>query len=105
MTTRPRFKRHFRVETVDGEASYIISERDLLVLRGEAVQLIAPLLDGQRSIDDVLEAVDGRLDPARAAFVVDQLVRQGQATWADPAAEPRAAAYWDMAQASTATAP
>lgn len=97
MTTRPRFKRHFRVETVDGEASYIISERDLLVLRGEAVQLIAPLLDGQRSIDDVLEAVDGRLDPARAAFVVDQLVRQGQATWADPAAEPRAAAYWDMA--------
>jgi ribosomal protein S12 methylthiotransferase accessory factor len=97
MTTRPRFKRHFRIETVDGEASYMISERDLLVLRGDAVQMVAPLLDGQRSIDDVIEAVDGRLDPARAAFVVEELVRRGQATWADPAAEPRAAAYWDMA--------
>lgn len=97
MITRPRFKRHFRVETINGEAGYLVSERDFLVLRGDAVQLVAPLLDGHRDIDDVIEAVDGRLEPARAAFVVDELVRQGQATWADPAAEPRAAAYWDMA--------
>jgi oxazoline/thiazoline synthase len=97
MTARPRFKRHFRVETVDGEGGYLISERDLLVLRGDAVKLVAPLLDGERSIDDVIEATCGRLDPARTAFFVDELVRRGQATWADPAAEPRAAAYWDMA--------
>jgi ribosomal protein S12 methylthiotransferase accessory factor len=96
-TARPRFKRHFRVETIDGEAGYLVSERDLLVLPGPAAQLLAPLLDGQRDLDDVITAVDGRLAPEKAIYFVDELVRRGQAIWADPAAEPRAAAFWDMA--------
>jgi oxazoline/thiazoline synthase len=97
MATRPRFKRHFRVETIDGEAGYLVSERDLMVLPGQAAQLLAPLLDGQRDLDELITAVDGRLAPEHAIFFVDELVRRGQAIWADPAAEPRAAAFWDMA--------
>jgi oxazoline/thiazoline synthase len=106
-TVRPRFKRHFRVETVEGEAGYLISERDLLVLPGPAAQLLAPLLDGERDLDEVIAAVDGRLAPEKTIFFVDELVRRGQAIWADPGAEPRSAAFWDMAgldgdQAATA---
>jgi ribosomal protein S12 methylthiotransferase accessory factor len=97
MTTRPRIKRQFRVETVAGEAGFLISERGLLVLRGQAAQQVAPLLDGRRALDEVIDAVGSQVAPEEAIFVIDELVRSGTATWADPGAEPREAAFWDMA--------
>lgn len=97
MNTRPRVKRQFRVETVPEEACYLISERELVVVEGDTALRVTPLLDGQRELDEVIDAVSPPVPAEQVVYLVDELIRRGRATWADPAAEPRETAFWDMA--------
>ncbi|MFI1929126.1 TOMM precursor leader peptide-binding protein [Streptomyces sp. NPDC020330] len=95
---RVGFKRHLRVEAVPGEAVYLLSEGGTTVLHGTAAQVLAPLLDGSRSLPELLASAADRMDPVEAGEALAELGEAGLVGLRDPAVPPAEAhAYWDAA--------
>ena len=61
---RPIFKPHFRVEVVPDEGVFILSEAGNNVLTGKLFQLVAPLVDGKSSPDDIVDGLAGNVPAA-----------------------------------------
>jgi hypothetical protein len=55
MLQQLQFKPHFQVETVDGDGVFLLSETGTVVLGGRLPKLLAPLIDGQRSVDEIVD--------------------------------------------------
>jgi oxazoline/thiazoline synthase len=55
MLNKPKFKCDFKVEIVESEGVFLISERKSFLLRGYLYEILAPLLNGQHSIDEILD--------------------------------------------------
>jgi oxazoline/thiazoline synthase len=94
-TIRPQVRRDLRVECVPGEAVYLTSERADLVLEGELVERVLPLLDGKHSVDDVLDALDD-VAPEQVLYLIERLVTMKAVVRAEPELPSREAAFWDM---------
>ena len=71
------FAPRFRVETIDGEAVFLLSERGHVVLRGDAYLRLAPLLDGRRDMTALVDALDGVVPTAEVYFAVNRMRQQG----------------------------
>jgi ribosomal protein S12 methylthiotransferase accessory factor len=54
MLHKPQFRSIFRVEIVEGEGLIFLCERKSFVLGGDLYQQIAPLIDGQHTVDDIV---------------------------------------------------
>ncbi|MDB1089574.1 TOMM precursor leader peptide-binding protein [Streptomyces sp. ACA25] len=100
---RVGFRRHLRVEVLPGEAVYLLSEPGVTVLHGRDIQLLAPLLDGTRTVPELL-AEASALTPARdVGRLLGTLARAGligyrrSGTGAVRAGSAAAAAYWELA--------
>ncbi|MER5549340.1 TOMM precursor leader peptide-binding protein [Streptomyces sp. NPDC002589] len=99
------FKRHLSPVVVPGEATYLVSRRGVTALRGPHAEVLAPLLDGTRTVREVLREASSALPPGEAAESLDTLTRSGLVGLrpAGPAAgaarcpDPVAEAYWDLA--------
>lgn len=77
MVHKPRFRSHFRV---DGVA--LIHEAGSIRLEGPLLRRLAPLIDGNRSIDDIARLA-GDLSPLDVAFGISWLEEQGFVVEAD----------------------
>ncbi|MEV8633954.1 TOMM precursor leader peptide-binding protein [Streptosporangium sp. NPDC051023] len=97
MDARPGFRRHFRVETVEGEGVFLISERDLHLLTGRSIEAVAGLLDGKHTVQDILDAADPGIPPEHVYYVLHRLRERGLLVDVTEDVEPGAAAYWEMA--------
>lgn len=89
-----------------GEGLYLAGEREPLHLGGEIWAELLPLLDGQRTIEQVLAALPGRVPEAFAAL--DRLRARGQLVDGPPHTEARerpSAAFWEALGADSARAP
>ncbi|MFB7274544.1 TOMM precursor leader peptide-binding protein [Streptomyces sp. NPDC056244] len=91
------FKRHLRVETVAGEAVYLLSERGTTVLRGPRVEALAPLLDGTRTLPAVLAEVPAALPADEAGRMIAELARADLVGYHGPGSDTAADAYWELA--------
>ncbi|WP_165986451.1 TOMM precursor leader peptide-binding protein [Streptomyces sp. YIM 98790] len=116
------FKSHLQVTVVPGEAAYLVSQEGVTALRGRHAEVLAPLLDGTRTLRGVLEAAAPRLSPADVVGGLRSLDAAGLLrTRREPsaghscppgcplggecgrpdagraAADPAAEAYWDLA--------
>lgn len=100
-STRPTpgigFKRHYTPYVVDGEAVYLVSERGVCVVNGALAERLAPLLDGTRSADEIGAELAPAVPADRVGVALDQLVAGGWAATADPATDPAAAGFFEMA--------
>ena len=87
------FRRHLRLETVAGEATYLFSENGVTAVQAERLERLAPLLDGTRDVAALLRA-----EPD-AGELVRQLAQAGLlcVTPADTGHDPATLAYWDAA--------
>lgn len=102
---RPRLRLHLVATVVPGEGLYLAGEREPLYLGGEIWAELLPLLDGQRTIADVLAALPGRVPEAFAAL--DRLRARGLLVDGPPPAEPReraGTALWEAMGADSAGA-
>ena len=54
---RPKFKDKYHIEAVDGEGIFLLSERENFVLEGQSLFHIVPLIDGVRTVDEIISAV------------------------------------------------
>lgn len=98
--TGPRigFRRHLHAAVVPGEAVYLMSERGVTALRGPHAEVLAPLLDGSRTPDEVVGLASQAMSARQARAAIEQLATAGlvgvrTADGADAAG----AAYWDLA--------
>ena len=74
---KPAFKPHIRVAAVAGEGVFLSTERWHRVLRGRLFELVAPLVDGRRRSEDLVEALRQHISPAEVYFVLELLESRG----------------------------
>lgn len=72
-----RWAPHLTVRSVPGEAVYLLSESGTVVLENPLLAVLAPLVDGTRSTDDLAESLDDHTDLASAYFLLDELMAKG----------------------------
>lgn len=92
------FKRHLRAEIIAGDAVYLISERGIVALQGECIELIAPLLDGTRDLEAILRDTSNLgVSRGQVMRVVRRLVGSGLvgSCWMPGLMDEDACAYWD----------
>ncbi|GGK82682.1 TOMM precursor leader peptide-binding protein [Streptomyces flaveus] len=99
------FKRHLSPVVVPGEAIYLVSRRGVTALRGTPAEVLAPLLDGTRTVRGVLSEAGPRLLAEEVVTSLDALARSGLLGFRPAGApagppscsDPAADAYWDLA--------
>ena len=104
MLITPIFKAHLHVEIILGEGVLILSEEAAKVLHGGAYEQIVPLIDGQRNTDAIVDALTGKVDAARAYYMLSTMESSGYLTEATPDIPPSAAAFWHRAGIDPAVA-
>lgn len=55
MFNKPHFKPHFHIEVVEPSTVYLMSEQGHFALSGRIYVLLAPLLNGQHTVDEIVE--------------------------------------------------
>ncbi|MGN9844164.1 TOMM precursor leader peptide-binding protein [Nonomuraea sp. H19] len=106
MDARPGFRRHFRVEAIEGDGVFLVSERDLHILTGRSIEAVAGLLDGKHTVSGIVAAVEPDIPPEHVYYVIHQLRERGFLVDVTEDLERGTAAYWEMAgrQAEAAVA-
>jgi ribosomal protein S12 methylthiotransferase accessory factor len=104
MLLRPRFRPHLRVEVVQGEGVFLLSDGRHVLLRGRLYELLAPYLDGRATADEVCEHLSERASPAEVYFALGQLERKEYLCDGDGGLPASHAALWSSQRIVPATA-
>ncbi|MGW4564622.1 TOMM precursor leader peptide-binding protein [Streptomyces sp. NPDC004561] len=101
------FKHHLSATTVPGEGTYLVSRGGVTALHGAAAEVLVPLLDGTRSLADVLAQARPTLTSDQTEGTLRVLAEAGLLRFHDaepqrPApvdltGDPVAEAYWELA--------
>src|SRR4029453_12772513 len=94
VTERPQFKPHFDIELVKGEGVFVLSEVDHSVLSGRLFELVAPLINGHRSSDDIVEELQAQVSAAQVYYALKLLEQKGYLCESVKTFPPREAAFW-----------
>lgn len=94
MFGQPRFKPCFRCEIIPSDGVFLLSEKQHVLLRGEAYIQLAPLLDGQHTVDEIVLLVQDKRSPLEVFYLLDDLRRQGYVVDANPSMSSEQAAFW-----------
>ena len=103
MLRRPRFKPHVRVETVQGEGVFLLSERSHTVLQGRLYELVAPCLDG-RPVQEVSAQLRGQASAAQVYYTLGQLEQKGYLADSDDSISAGEAAFYSIQEIDPQTA-
>ncbi|MFJ9822165.1 TOMM precursor leader peptide-binding protein [Streptomyces sp. NPDC101151] len=102
------FRRHLRAEVVAGEAVYLLSARGVMALHGRHIQALARLLDGTRTLPELLDEAAREVPAEEVRRALDELRRAGLIGQVSGAAEAEASvaaqAYWELAGLDGGTA-
>ncbi|WP_445245423.1 TOMM precursor leader peptide-binding protein [Microcoleus sp. OTE_8_concoct_300] len=74
---QPKFKNCFRLETERTEGVFLLSERNAALLSDPIYAQLAPLLDGNHSIDEIVNQLHDRLPASYIYYGLNQLKNQG----------------------------
>jgi ribosomal protein S12 methylthiotransferase accessory factor len=74
---KPKFKNCFRLETERTEGVFLLSERNAALLSDPIYAQLAPLLDGNHSIDEIVNQLQDRLPTSYIYYGLNQLKNQG----------------------------
>ncbi|QMU78125.1 TOMM precursor leader peptide-binding protein [Streptacidiphilus sp. PB12-B1b] len=91
------FRSHLRVESVTGDATYLISDRGVTALEGSGIEALAPLLDGTRDLTAVLHQTASVLPAEQTGRLIGRLAREGLVGYRRTRTADPAQAYWDLA--------
>lgn len=93
-TTLLQIKPHFHVEVIEPKQVYLLGEQANHALTGQLYCQILPLLDGQHTLEQIVEKLDGEVLPEYIDYVLDRLAEKGYLTEAAPDLSPEVAAFW-----------
>lgn len=92
----PQIKPHFRVEIVEPKNVYLLSESATHALTGSLYCQILPLLNGQHTLDEIIQKLDGQVPPDHIHYVLDRLYEKGYLSDAARSLTREAAAFWSL---------
>ncbi|MGB3532858.1 MAG: TOMM precursor leader peptide-binding protein [Microcoleaceae cyanobacterium] len=84
----------YRVEIIEPKQVYLLSEQSTHALTGKLYCQILPLLNGQNSLEEIYQKLDGEVEPDHINFVLNRLNEKGYITEAAPELSPDIAAFW-----------
>jgi len=93
-TTLPQIKPHFHVEIIEPKQVYLLGEQGNHALTGQLYCQILPLLNGQYTIEQIVQKLDGEVPPDYIDYVLNRLAEKGYLTEAAPELSPEVAAFW-----------
>lgn len=96
------FKRHLRSAVIPGEAAYLLSPLGVTALEGDFIEVLAPLLDGSRTLAGVVRDATPAMTAAQVGRLIGQLFDADLLAFRDstrtgPPRDAAAEAYWDLA--------
>ena len=80
MLKKPKIKTCFRHKIVEQESTFLLSERGAIILHERPYQLLVPLLDGNRTSDEIVELLQDKLPATYIYYVLMELERRGYLT-------------------------
>jgi ribosomal protein S12 methylthiotransferase accessory factor len=95
MSSRPRFRSCYQVEIIDDQHVFLLAERGNRLFTGEAYVLIAGLLDGSRTVGEVVSAAAEKVSAAEIYYALQQLESLGCTGDAGSALPKPVAAFWE----------
>ena len=77
MIDKPMFKSCYHVEVVEPDTVILLSERGHQSLRGRLYYLLAPLIDGSRSVGEIVRQLEGQALPVEVFHALMRLKEKG----------------------------
>ena len=90
----PKLKDKYHIEYIEGEGYFLLAERETFVLEGPQLPHLIPLIDGTRTVEQIVAAARPFLQPDDAIRTLEFLQQAGHLTEADPATPAHFAAFW-----------
>ncbi|MDI1443050.1 TOMM precursor leader peptide-binding protein [Polyangium sp. 6x1] len=88
------FKPTLRALRMDPGAVFLIGERERFVLSGESTVELVTLVDGRRTVHDILHAARARVSEPEALYILSKLAARGYLVPAAPELPPETLAFW-----------
>ncbi|HWU88370.1 MAG TPA: TOMM precursor leader peptide-binding protein [Kofleriaceae bacterium] len=96
-----RFKHHLRAEVAGDELVFLIGDDAHVLLRGRPYALLAPILDGRRTIEQILAELAGAAPAPEIYYALRTLEERGHVAEVTPGLAPEAAGFWHALGSST----
>ncbi len=77
MLNQPKFKSCFQIEIIKSVGVFLLSESDCFVLMGSLYELIAPLIDGHHSVDEIVELLGAQVSAAEVYYALSLMEQKG----------------------------
>ncbi|HEY9653331.1 MAG TPA: TOMM precursor leader peptide-binding protein, partial [Coleofasciculaceae cyanobacterium] len=82
MLDKPKFKPYFHIEILDSGV-FLLSESDYFVLSGHLYQLLATWINGQNTVDEIIESLQGQASAAEIYYALMVMEQKGYIVEAD----------------------
>lgn len=77
MFNKPKFKNSFRVETIESVGAFLLSEIDYYVLTGKLYELLTPLINGERTPEELVDLLEGKASAAEVFYGLMLMEKKG----------------------------
>lgn len=104
MFERPKLRDHLRLGVLPPDRVVFVGEAGHQILRGRSCALVAPLIDGRRTPDEIIAALSGDVDAAQIAYVLELLETKKLIDEATDAIPRPVSAYWNAFGVATTVA-
>jgi oxazoline/thiazoline synthase len=93
MINKPKFKSCFHIEILESQV-FLLSEKDYFVLTGHLYELLAPLIDGRHTVDDIIEQCEGKASAAELYYALMLMEQKGYIVESTDELLPNVEAFW-----------
>ncbi|HEX3760038.1 MAG TPA: TOMM precursor leader peptide-binding protein [Kofleriaceae bacterium] len=90
----PAFRSDLRVEVTEADGVFLLAEHDVVRLSGALYRVVVPLIDGRRTVDELVERARGRASAAEVHYAIERLAAGHYLVEADGEEPDAAAALW-----------
>ncbi|HEY9797048.1 MAG TPA: TOMM precursor leader peptide-binding protein [Leptolyngbyaceae cyanobacterium] len=95
MINKPKFKSCFHIEILESDV-FLLSEKDSFLLKGRLYKLLAPLIDGHHTVDDLIDILQGEASAPEVYYALMLMEKKGYIIDKNEEILPNIAAYWDI---------
>ncbi|WP_424096669.1 TOMM precursor leader peptide-binding protein [Moorena producens] len=108
MLSKPKFKPCFHIEDVESVGVFLLSESEYFVLNGHLYEQLAPLIDGEHSVEEIINLLQGQASTAEIYYALMLMEKKGYIVENDnpmPSDMPsEVAAFWNFLNVDHTTA-
>lgn len=100
MINKPKFKSCFQIEILESQV-FLLSEKEYFVLTGYLYKLLAPFIDGQHTVDDIIEQCEGKASAAELYYALMLMEQKGYIVESTDELLPEFEAFWHSLDVNT----